>query len=432
MYRMKKHWLINRNFALLFFGRLVSDIGHHLYNFAIGWYVLSLTNSAAQAGFYMAFGGIVYVILTPLAGVLVDRLDRIKIIYITDFIRGISIFTAGLFILFQPDLNLFGFMIDGSSESTQLVVLYITAFIFSVNGALFAPAVTASVPYLVEDADLQRANSLHAGQTALVSIIGAVSAGILYGALGIGFIFILTSVSYLLSAISEMFIKANTHEKNTTKLTLTSAMSEFSEGFTFILKKEGMLSFVLIVLVVNMLASPLFGVAQPYFFNQVVQTDAFYFSLIGFAFSTGSIVMAVILSRKTTDKKVNHPLKKGLFGFTIGVALNGLIVLSFVESWINFIAMYSLMVLVSIGIGLIITYVNTPIGVALQRYVPKDKLGRVNAIINLLAQGVIPFSTVLAGIMIESLSLPLFYGIAALGMAITTWFAYRSVSLKAF
>lgn len=432
MYRMKKHWLINRNFALLFFGRLVSDIGHHLYNFAIGWYVLSLTNSAAQAGFYMAFGGIVYVILTPLAGVLVDRLDRIKIIYITDFIRGISIFTAGLFILFQPDLNLFGFMIDGSSESTQLVVLYITAFIFSVNGALFAPAVTASVPYLVEDADLQRANSLHAGQTALVSIIGAVSAGILYGALGIGFIFILTSVSYLLSAISELFIKANTHEKNTTKLTLTSAMSEFSEGFTFILKKEGMLSFVLIVLVVNMLASPLFGVAQPYFFNQVVQTDAFYFSLIGFAFSTGSIVMAVILSRKTTDKKVNHPLKKGLFGFTIGVALNGLIVLSFVESWINFIAMYSLMVLVSIGIGLIITYVNTPIGVALQRYVPKDKLGRVNAIINLLAQGVIPFSTVLAGIMIESLSLPLFYGIAALGMAITTWFAYRSVSLKAF
>lgn len=431
-YRMKKHWLINRNFALLFFGRLVSDIGHHLYNFAIGWYVLSLTNSAAQAGFYMAFGGIVYVILTPLAGVLVDRLDRIKIIYITDFIRGISIFTAGLFILFQPDLNLFGFMIDGSSESTQLVVLYITAFIFSVNGALFAPAVTASVPYLVEDADLQRANSLHAGQTALVSIIGAVSAGILYGALGIGFIFILTSVSYLLSAISEMFIKANTHEKNTTKLTLTSAMSEFSEGFTFILKKEGMLSFVLIVLVVNMLASPLFGVAQPYFFNQVVQTDAFYFSLIGFAFSTGSIVMAVILSRKTTDKKVNHPLKKGLFGFTIGVALNGLIVLSFVESWINFIAMYSLMFLVSIGIGLIITYVNTPIGVALQRYVPKDKLGRVNAIINLLAQGVIPFSTVLAGIMIESLSLPLFYGIAALGMAITTWFAYRSVSLKAF
>lgn len=429
---MKKHWLINRNFALLFFGRLVSDIGHHLYNFAIGWYVLSLTNSAAQAGFYMAFGGIVYVILTPLAGVLVDRLDRIKIIYITDFIRGISIFTAGLFILFQPDLNLFGFMIDGSSESTQLVVLYITAFIFSVNGALFAPAVTASVPYLVEDADLQRANSLHAGQTALVSIIGAVSAGILYGALGIGFIFILTSVSYLLSAISELFIKANTHEKNTTKLTLTSAMSEFSEGFTFILKKEGMLSFVLIVLVVNMLASPLFGVAQPYFFNQVVQTDAFYFSLIGFAFSTGSIVMAVILSRKTTDKKVNHPLKKGLFGFTIGVALNGLIVLSFVESWINFIAMYSLMVLVSIGIGLIITYVNTPIGVALQRYVPKDKLGRVNAIINLLAQGVIPFSTVLAGIMIESLSLPLFYGIAALGMAITTWFAYRSVSLKAF
>jgi len=46
----KKRFLINTDFALLFFGRLVSDIGHHLYNFAIGWYVLTITSSAAQAG----------------------------------------------------------------------------------------------------------------------------------------------------------------------------------------------------------------------------------------------------------------------------------------------------------------------------------------------------------------------------------------------
>ncbi|MFZ9139130.1 MAG: MFS transporter, partial [Bacilli bacterium] len=84
----KKRFLINTDFALLFFGRLVSDIGHHLYNFAIGWYVLTITSSAAQAGFYMAFGTIIFVILTPVAGVLVDRWDRIKIIYITDYIRG--------------------------------------------------------------------------------------------------------------------------------------------------------------------------------------------------------------------------------------------------------------------------------------------------------------------------------------------------------
>jgi MFS family permease len=429
---MKKNFLINRDFALLFFGRLVSDIGHHLYNFAIGWYILSLTNSAAQAGYYMAFGGIVYVVLTPLAGVLVDRLNRIKIIYITDYIRGGSILIAGLLILLKPSFSIGNLMIDMSQTTPQLVILYVTAFIFSINGALFAPAVTASIPYLVEDTDLQKANSLHAGQRAFVTIVGALSGGALYGLLGVGFIFILTSVSYILSAFSEMFIQTSSHEKNVNKLTFTLAIQEFSEGFTFILQTKGMFMFVLVVLSVNMFAAPLFGVAQPYFFNQVVQSDPIYYSLIGLAFSIGSIFMAIYLSSKPSQTKVHKPLLRGLWGFTVGITFLGTIVWLYTASALNFLTMYILLMLVSVVIGLIITYVNTPIDVALQRYVPKDKLGRVNSIIGLMAQGVIPFSTALAGILIESFSLPSFYFVVALGMGLTVLLAMQSKTLKAF
>jgi MFS family permease len=428
----KKRFLINTDFALLFFGRLVSDIGHHLYNFAIGWYVLTITSSAAQAGFYMAFGGIVFVVLTPIAGVLVDRLDRIKIIYITDYIRGISIFLAGLVILFQPVIRIGNFQIDFAEPTVQLVVLYINAFLFSVNGALFSPAITASIPYIVQDEDLMRANSLNSGMGAFVSIIGGLLAGVLYTTLGIGFIFMITSVSYVLSAISEMFIKTKSHEKKESKLTLQLAIQEFAEGFTFILQKQGMLMFVIVVLIVNMLAAPLFGVAQPYFFNQIAQTEPWIYSFIGFGFSIGSIVMALILAGKPTKELVNKPLRRGLLGFTIGVALNGLIVYLFIEGLINLWIMFGLMMVISVGIGLNITYVNTPIGVALQRYVPKDKLGRVNSIINLMAVGIIPFSTALAGLAIESLSLPLFYLFVALGMGVGALIAYRSKSLRHF
>ncbi len=428
----KKRFLINTDFALLFFGRLVSDIGHHLYNFAIGWYVLTITSSAAQAGFYMAFGGIVFVVLTPIAGVLVDRLDRIKIIYITDYIRGISIFLAGLVILFQPVIRIGNFQIDFAEPTVQLVVLYINAFLFSVNGALFSPAITASIPYIVQDEDLMRANSLNSGMGAFVSIIGGLLAGVLYTTLGIGFIFMITSVSYVLSAISEMFIKTKSHEKKESKLTLQLAIQEFAEGFTFILQKQGMLMFVIVVLIVNMLAAPLFGVAQPYFFNQIAQTEPWIYSFIGFGFSIGSIVMALILAGKPTKELVNKPLRRGLLGFTIGVALNGLIVYLFIEGLISLWIMFGLMMVISVGIGLNITYVNTPIGVALQRYVPKDKLGRVNSIINLMAVGIIPFSTALAGLAIESLSLPLFYLFVALGMGVGALIAYRSKSLRHF
>jgi hypothetical protein len=301
-----------------------------------------------------------------------------------------------------------------------------------VNGALFSPAITASIPYIVQDEDLMRANSLNSGMGAFVSIIGGLLAGVLYTTLGIGFIFMITSVSYVLSAFSEMFIKTKSHEKKESKLTLQLAIQEFAEGFTFILQKQGMLMFVIVVLIVNMLAAPLFGVAQPYFFNQVAQTEPWIYSFIGFGFSIGSIVMALILAGKPTKELVNKPLRRGLLGFTIGVALNGLIVYLFIEGLINLWIMFGLMMVISVGIGLNITYVNTPIGVALQRYVPKDKLGRVNSIINLMAVGIIPFSTALAGLAIESLSLPLFYLFVALGMGVGALIAYRSKSLRHF
>ena len=172
--------------------------------------------------------------------------------------------------------------------------------------------------------------------------------------------------------------------------------------------------------------------AQPYFFNQIVQTDPIYYSFVGLAFSIGSIVMAIYLSGRASPPKVYQPLRRGLLGFSIGISLLGIIVLSYTENWLSFWPMYLLLMIVSVSIGLVITSVNTPIGVALQRYVPKDKLGRVNAIINLLAQGIIPFSTALAGVMIEHLNLALFYFIVAIGMLLTTLAAYASKTLKAF
>jgi len=429
---MKKNWLINKNFALLFWGRLVSDIGNAFYQFAIGWYILSLTQSAEQAGLYMAFGGIVFLVMTPLSGVIVDRLDRIKVIYITDWIRGITILITGYFIISQPNITLGTSTLDFANTDVQMVLLYITAFIFSVNGALFNPAVTTSIPYLVDDASLQRANSLHAGMHAFVSIIGALFAGILYGLLGVGFVFIINGVAYILSAISEMFIQAKTKIEVTKKFTIRVAFAEFNEGIQFILQKQGMLVFVFVVLVVNFFASPLFAIAQPYFYNQVVQVEPFLYSFIGLGFSLGSIATAIYLSQKPTSDKVHPFLRKGLLGFTLGVFLLGTLVTLYLENILPFVWLYGLSIVVSLGIGVVITYVNTPIGVAIHRYVPKEKMGRVNAIISFMAQGVVPISTALSGWMIDQGSLPLFYLIVVLGMALGSWMSYRSKSLEAF
>jgi MFS family permease len=122
--------LINAQFDKLFWGRLVSEIGHYLYHFAIGWYILDLTSSAAQTGIYLAFTGIIQVIMTPLGGVLVDRWNRVKVIYMTDFLRSGIILLAGLSITFMPIVDMGAFVLD--SISIPLYFLIVTLSLLTV------------------------------------------------------------------------------------------------------------------------------------------------------------------------------------------------------------------------------------------------------------------------------------------------------------
>ncbi|HKM30493.1 MAG TPA: MFS transporter, partial [Bacilli bacterium] len=84
--------LRNKNYLLLFIGTLVSNIGATFYSFAISLYILSVTNNnAAIQGFYLGLCGIIFLVFTPLGGVIADRKNKAKIVYLTDYLRGFLI-----------------------------------------------------------------------------------------------------------------------------------------------------------------------------------------------------------------------------------------------------------------------------------------------------------------------------------------------------
>ena len=86
----------NRNFNLLFAGVMVSNIAHVLFSFAISLYILRIANAAygiekaalIQAA-YLAVSGIILLLFMPVGGVLADKLNKVRTMYITDYIRGI-------------------------------------------------------------------------------------------------------------------------------------------------------------------------------------------------------------------------------------------------------------------------------------------------------------------------------------------------------
>lgn len=427
---METALLKNKNFLLLYFGRLVSNFGNVFYNFAIGWYILSFTESASASGFYIAFGAIVYFILTPFGGVLSDRWDRVKIVYITDFIRGASIVLAGLVIMFNGTISVGNLSIDFSSETFKLVILYMTSFVISVNGALFAPAVTSLTPYIVGKEQLQKANASLYAQNALVHIAGTVAAAALYAILGIGWIFIINGVAYIGSAISEKFITVKTKEESDTPLTFKSMFVDMGKGFGYLFNNRGLFVFALFAVILNFFIAPLYSIGLPYLYNQVLQTDPLFYSLIGAVASVGTIIMSIIFTLIKQRDKIYRFVIIGLMVWLPLLTIQTLLIYLVINHVISFAWFFGLSIAISLIDGMIGVFINTPVGVAFQKYVPKDMLGRVNSMLNTIVAGLMPIAIALGGIFLEYRSVIELYMIGLVGFIIAGIIFLSSKSVK--
>ena len=96
----------NRNFRLVFLGALVSELGALLYSFAVSFYILEISgNSAFLQGLYLALCGVSMLIFTPVGGVLGDRFNKAKIMYLCDYVKGGTILLAAALMLVFREPN---------------------------------------------------------------------------------------------------------------------------------------------------------------------------------------------------------------------------------------------------------------------------------------------------------------------------------------
>ena len=155
---------INRDFGLLFWGRLVSQVGDGIHYLALTWLVLDLTGSGTALGTLLLVSSLPMVLLAPFTGVLADLWDRKTIVVSMDVVRGLVILALG-FIHKQGYLT--------------MPILYGATVLSSLCGVLFGPAISAAVPGLVKKEELVRPTLSTAVQGA-TQIIGLAGAFILY------------------------------------------------------------------------------------------------------------------------------------------------------------------------------------------------------------------------------------------------------------
>lgn len=116
----------NRNFALVFFGALVTNIGSLFYSFTAGFYILEITgNNAALQGTYLAVCSVVYLITSLFGGVISDQCHKARIMFICDYMKGALILLATL-----------GLFLSESNINSGLVILFAMGIFGNIIGGL--------------------------------------------------------------------------------------------------------------------------------------------------------------------------------------------------------------------------------------------------------------------------------------------------------
>ena len=417
----------NKNFSLLFWGVFVSNVAHIIFGFAISLYILQIAKpiygeeqSAMIQALYLALSGIVLVVLVPFGGVLADKLNKVRTMYITDYIRGISITIVGVLLLLDMSIV------------TKIILLFIMNFILSVNAAFFSPASSSLLRFIVSDDELQPAASLLQGSYNFQSILGLILGGILYSTIGIVGIFILNGAGYIISAITEMFIKYNHHEhSNTDQLTMKLMFRDIKEGLNYLFKEKAIIALLFMALALNFFTAPIFSNALPFFVTykfasettylfQSFMTPENWFSIISVAFSIGAIIMSLIMSKAATKEKYSRQLKGWLIGLVIPMTLISLTMILYYQELISINATLISVVSFMFVIGLGNVAFNVPVSLIMQRRVNRNMLGKVSSVSSVLAQALIPISSLVAGIIIMKINVSALYAFCIVGTLIIT------------
>jgi MFS family permease len=401
----------NKDYVLLFFGQLVSNMGTALYNFAISLYILTITDGdAIAAGLYMAFGGIVFFALTLFGGAIVDRLDKVKVVYITDYINGIVIVIAGFVIL------------GGIPNTLAIVLLYVVSFVLGVNAALFNPAIRSLPAHILEENQLQQHSSLQQGIGAAYGIIGTMLGGVMYAFVPIEWIFIINGITFILSGISESFIGINTspdvaEEEN--KITFRGTLKDIGLGFDYIYKVKPIFNLIVIAAFLNFFTVPVIVNGFPYLFEVTLEAEPYYYALIMSLFPAGVIVSSIVLGVSKQKERVSGDVIKGLFGMAVFFTINAIGVYLHLNGYINFLVFMIVSSVSVVVTGFFNAYVNVPFSVAIMKVVDKDKMGRVFSVISIITNGVTPIAIGLGGFAIAYLGIGNLFIAAVVSMFVT-------------
>lgn len=189
-----------RNFRLYFAGQVVSVSGSWMQRVAQSWLVLELTGSGSAVGAVTAFQFLPILLLAPVGGLIADRMDKRRVLYVTQSLAGVIAAALGILVL---------------TERVELWMVFALALALGMVGSVDNPTRHSFVMEMVGRSKLTNAVGLNSVLINTARIVGPALGGILIVTVGIGVCFLLNSVSYLALIAALLMMRSDDIERST-------------------------------------------------------------------------------------------------------------------------------------------------------------------------------------------------------------------------
>lgn len=373
------------SFPLMVIGQIISILGASILRFALDTYILDVTGRADIFALLLAVSTIPGILLSPIGGAIADRFDRKNLMVAFDFTSSLIVLVFSLLL---------------TSGKATIVIIGAAMMLLNVISSMYQPAVQASIPQLVKEEQLEKANGIVNGIGSLSNLAGPVLGGVLYSIVGIQVLVIFTCMTFFLSAILELFLHIP-FEKRVRNATIVKVISsDMKEGFGFIMKDNPFIRKTIIIATgMNLFLTPFFLVGTPYIMRILLQSsDVLYGTALGIIqFSSIAGALSVALVAKKLQISQLYRWLLGICVFMIPMAFSVspyMLDLGYTPVFVTFFAC-------AIPIIMIITMLSVYFISVVQKHTPNLIMGKVMAIIMAVAQCAAPVGQLLYGQLFE-------------------------------
>ena len=356
-----------RNYRLFFAGQGVSLMGTWIQRIALPWFVFRLTGSPFLLGVVSFAGWIPAILLSPVAGALIDRWDRYKVLLVTQVLSMVQALVLTVY-----------YFLGG----TDIHVMIGLSLVLGCINAFDIPARQSFVVDMVEDRkDLGNAIALNSSLFNAARLIGPSIAGILIALTNEGVCFALNGASFMFVIGSLLAMRLKGIEEKGGR---GRVMKVIREGFAYTFGSRPVRNIMMLLALLSFMGMP-FIVLMPVFAKDVLGGGPRTFGFLMGAMGAGALIGALYLASRKDAKGLTRIIAASAIAFSISLvafSISSSLIISFV-----------LMSFIGLGMILLTASSNT----ILQTVVDDDKRARVMSFYTLAIVGVFPLGSLFIG-----------------------------------